>query len=76
MAENPPNPRAAHAACCVDTLQLVVFGGATGGGSLSPEELYLLDLRKEPHLQWLAVPLQGRTPGRRYGHVMGYRSDH
>ncbi|CDI82985.1 protein serine/threonine phosphatase, putative / sortilin, partial [Eimeria acervulina] len=34
--------------------------------------LYLLDMRKEPHLQWLAVPLQGKTPGRRYGHVMGY----
>ncbi|PHJ25563.1 protein serine threonine phosphatase [Cystoisospora suis] len=72
FAENPPPPRAAHAACCVDTLQLVVFGGATGGGSLSAEELYLLDLRKEPQLQWMPVPLQGVTPGRRYGHSMVY----
>ncbi|CBZ51175.1 serine/threonine protein phosphatase, related [Neospora caninum Liverpool] len=72
FAENPPPPRAAHAACCVDTLQLVVFGGATGGGSLSAEELYLLDLRKDPQLQWMPVPLQGITPGRRYGHSMVY----
>ncbi|EPT28004.1 kelch repeat domain containing/Serine/threonine protein phosphatase protein [Toxoplasma gondii ME49] len=72
FAENPPPPRAAHAACCVDTLQLVVFGGATGGGSLSAEELYLLDLRKDPELQWMPVPLQGITPGRRYGHSMVY----
>ncbi|CAD7933829.1 unnamed protein product, partial [Amoebophrya sp. A25] len=33
----PPSARAAHAAACVDTSQLVVYGGATGGGSLSSE---------------------------------------
>ncbi len=29
----------------VDALQMVVYGGATGGGSLASDDLYLLDLR-------------------------------
>lgn len=65
-----PSARAAHAAACVDQLQLVVYGGATGGGSLSSDELYLLDIRKEERSQWMAVPVLGPTPGRRYGHSM------
>lgn len=40
-----PAPRAAHASTSVDTLQMVVYGGATGGGSLASDDLYLLDLR-------------------------------
>ena len=27
---NIPTPRAAHAACCVNENQLVIYGGATG----------------------------------------------
>ena len=61
----PPSARAAHAAACVDTSQLVIYGGATGGGSLSSEELYLLDFRNEAN--WMSVPVMGGTPGRRYG---------
>ncbi|OII78373.1 serine threonine protein phosphatase [Cryptosporidium andersoni] len=72
-ADSPPNARAAHSAACVDFMQLVIYGGATGGGSLSSDELYLLDLRKEPHYSWMSVPIcGGRTPGRRYGHSMVY----
>uniref|UniRef100_A0A0G4GUT8 Serine/threonine-protein phosphatase n=1 Tax=Chromera velia CCMP2878 TaxID=1169474 RepID=A0A0G4GUT8_9ALVE len=69
----PPSPRAAHAAACVDQFQLVIYGGATGGGSLSPDELYLLDFRQEANRQrsqWMPVPVQGPTPGRRYGHSL------
>lgn len=40
-----PSPRAAHKSCSVDSLQMVVYGGATGGGSLASDDLYLLDLR-------------------------------
>ncbi|CDR94993.1 kelch repeat domain containing/Serine/threonine protein phosphatase protein, putative [Babesia bigemina] len=69
-SENTPSPRAAHAAACVESMQVVVFGGATGGGSLSSDELYLLDLRREKHLSWITVPTTGRSPGRRYGHTM------
>lgn len=72
ISEDTPSPRAAHAAACVDSLQFVIYGGATGGGSLSTDELYLLDLRKDPPLAWMSVPITGVTPGRRYGHSMTY----
>lgn len=41
----PPSPRAAHAATNVEQNQMVVYGGATGGGSLASDDLYLLDMR-------------------------------
>jgi len=65
-----PSARAAHAAACVDHSQMVIYGGATGGGSLSSDELYLLDIRNEERSQWMSVPVLGPTPGRRYGHTM------
>mmetsp|Transcript_76336 Transcript_76336/g.210721 ORF Transcript_76336/g.210721 Transcript_76336/m.210721 type:complete len:854 (+) Transcript_76336:129-2690(+) len=65
-----PSARAAHAAACVDHSQMVIYGGATGGGSLSSDELYLLDIRIEERTQWMSVPVLGPTPGRRYGHTM------
>eukprot|EP00930_Biecheleria_cincta_P025548 TRINITY_DN18176_c0_g1_i1.p1 TRINITY_DN18176_c0_g1~~TRINITY_DN18176_c0_g1_i1.p1 ORF type:complete len:843 (+),score=113.12 TRINITY_DN18176_c0_g1_i1:147-2675(+) len=65
-----PFARAAHAAACVDHSQMVIYGGATGGGSLSSDELYLLDIRNEERCQWMSVPVLGTTPGRRYGHTM------
>jgi hypothetical protein len=40
-----PSPRAAHAAVAVEKDQIVIYGGATGGGSLASDDLYLLDLR-------------------------------
>eukprot|EP00927_Polykrikos_kofoidii_P077039 TRINITY_DN7402_c0_g1_i7.p1 TRINITY_DN7402_c0_g1~~TRINITY_DN7402_c0_g1_i7.p1 ORF type:complete len:854 (+),score=114.66 TRINITY_DN7402_c0_g1_i7:108-2669(+) len=71
MADGPvPAARAAHAAACVDSLQMLIYGGATGGGSLSSDELFLLDIRHEDMAQWMAVPVLGPTPGRRYGHTM------
>lgn len=65
-----PTARAAHAAACVDLSQMVIYGGATGGGSLSSDDLHLLDTRQEDHAQWMSVPVLGSTPGRRYGHSM------
>eukprot|EP00440_Ansanella_granifera_P058066 gb/GFBE01062939.1/.p1 GENE.gb/GFBE01062939.1/~~gb/GFBE01062939.1/.p1 ORF type:complete len:847 (+),score=138.18 gb/GFBE01062939.1/:1-2541(+) len=65
-----PFARAAHAAACVDHSQMVIYGGATGGGSLSSDELFLLDIRNEERSQWMSVPVLGTTPGRRYGHTM------
>ena len=40
-----PSPRAAHAACLVDNFQMVLFGGATGGGSLASDDLFLVDMK-------------------------------
>ncbi|SBS86397.1 protein phosphatase containing kelch-like domains, putative [Plasmodium ovale] len=72
LTENTPTARAAHAAACVDEQQLVIYGGATGGGSLSIDDLYILDLRREQRYSWMTVPTKGVSPGRRYGHVMVY----
>lgn len=70
-----PSPRAAHCACCVDSMQMVIYGGATGGGALSSDELHLLDVRtidKDNKFSWMTIPVQGPTPGKRYGHSMVY----
>ncbi|OMJ71427.1 hypothetical protein SteCoe_30361 [Stentor coeruleus] len=66
-----PTPRAAHASTAVDSLQLVIYGGATGGGSLASDDLFLLDTRNgERSATWMIVPVVGITPGRRYGHTL------
>ncbi len=70
---SPPSPRAAHASAAVEVNQLVVYGGATGGGSLASDDIYLLDLRSnDDSALWTVVPVIGVTPGRRYGHSLTY----
>lgn len=67
----PPSPRAAHSSTNVEQMQMVVYAGATGGGSLASDDLYLLDMRNgEAMAQWMIVPVVGSTPGRRYGHTI------
>eukprot|EP00357_Protocruzia_adherens_P016602 CAMPEP_0114986488 /NCGR_PEP_ID=MMETSP0216-20121206/8454_1 /TAXON_ID=223996 /ORGANISM="Protocruzia adherens, Strain Boccale" /LENGTH=703 /DNA_ID=CAMNT_0002348929 /DNA_START=121 /DNA_END=2232 /DNA_ORIENTATION=- len=67
-----PTPRAAHAACGVYSSQMVIYGGAVGGGSLAPEDLYLLDLDNQTRCTWERVIVSGKTPGKRYGHTMTF----
>jgi len=72
-----PSPRAAHASSSVEVLQMVVYGGATGGGSLASDDLYLLDMRSgEDQASWMIVPVVGSTPGRRYGHSLVFIKPH
>lgn len=72
-----PSPRAAHASSVVEAFQMVVYGGATGGGSLASDDLYLLDMRPgEDNATWMTVPVVGSTPGRRYGHTLVYIKPH
>lgn len=48
---------------------MVVYGGAaSGGGGLSNDDLFLLDLRNTE--TWIIIPVTGPTPGKRYGHTM------
>ena len=50
---------------------MVIYGGATGAGGLAPDELFLLDLKDgESQSEWVTVPVNGKTPGRRYGHTL------
>lgn len=66
-----PSQRAAHASCSIEFYQMIVFGGATGGGGLTSDELYLLDLKNgEDKAQWITISVIGTTPGRRYGHSL------
>jgi hypothetical protein len=72
-----PTPRAAHAATSVEQFQMIIYGGATGGGSLASDDLYLLDLRSgEDSGTWMIVPIVGNTPGRRYGHTAVFSKPH
>lgn len=51
----------------------MIYGGATGGGSLASDDLVLLDLRSNDNTgNWTVVPVVGPTPGRRYGHSLTY----
>ena len=73
----PPSPRAAHHSTNVEQMQMVVYGGATGGGSLASDDLFLLDMRNgEDEATWMIVPVVGSTPGRRYGHTIVFSKPH
>lgn len=56
---------------------MVVYGGATGGGSLASDDLFLLDMRNgEEQATWMIVPVVGSTPGWRYGHTIIFAKPH
>ena len=75
--QNDIGPRAAHSVTVIKEYQVILFGGATGGGSLATEELYVLDLTSpKQSLQWEIVPVSGVTPGRRYGHTLVFHKPH
>ena len=72
-----PSERAAHAATPVSEMQMVVYGGAASGSQgLLKDELYLLDLRKEPTWKIIDVAPKNNTPGQRYGHTMVFNKPH
>jgi protein phosphatase len=51
--------------------QLLVYGGATGTGGLASDDLFLLDLKDNIGI-WNTVNVNGKTPGKRYGHSLNY----
>ena len=68
-----PSPRAAHASVAVELNQMVIYGGATGGGSLASDDLYLFDIKPNTDVGvWKIIAVIGTTPGRRYGHSITY----
>jgi len=68
-----PSQRAAHASAYVDPGQVYIYGGATGGGGLSSDDLILLDFRNgDEKATWQSLGVIGVTPGRRYGHSLVY----
>ena len=72
-----PCPRAAHAAVDIGSMQMVIYGGAAGAGSLARDDLYMLQLRKgHQHAEWMIIPINGTSPGRRYGHSLVFKAPH
>lgn len=55
-----PCPRAAHASTVVEELQMVVFGGAIGHGTLADDELYLLKNVDNGPGTWVKVPVESK----------------
>jgi protein phosphatase len=49
----------------------VIYGGATGSGGLASDHLYQLEFKENLGV-WSTVQTTGRTPGKRYGHIMCY----
>ena len=55
-----PCPRAAHASTVVEELQMVVFGGAIGHGTLADDDLYLLKNVDNGPGTWVKVPVESK----------------
>ena len=52
---------------------MLVYGGSIGNGQYASEDLWFLDIKNNnEEASWMKVPIEGSTPGLRYGHTMVY----
>ena len=68
----PPHVRAAHASATVRENQVLFYGGSIGNGQYATDDLWFLDIKSQEEANWMLVPINGPTPGPRYGHSMIY----
>ncbi len=68
----PPHVRAAHASATVRDNQVLYYGGSIGNGQYATDDLWFLDIKNQEEVNWMQVPIDGQTPGQRYGHSMVY----
>ena len=68
----PPHVRAAHASATVRDNQVLYYGGSIGNGQYATDDLWFLDIKNQEEVNWMQVPIDGQTPGPRYGHSMVY----
>ncbi len=68
----PPHVRAAHASATVRDNQVLYYGGSIGNGQYAKDDLWFLDIKNQEEVSWMQVPIEGATPGPRYGHSMVY----
>ena len=68
----PPHVRAAHASATVRDNQVLYYGGSIGNGQYASDDLWFLDIKNQEEVNWMQVPIEGNTPGPRYGHSMVY----
>lgn len=71
-ASASPHARAAHASATVRENQLLFYGGSIGNGQYAQDDLWFLDIKNSEDVSWMKVPIDGPTPGPRYGHSMVY----
>ena len=71
-ASNIPHARAAHASAAVRDNQILFYGGSIGNGQYAQDDLWFLDIKSNEEASWMKVPIEGPTPGPRYGHSMVY----
>ncbi|MCQ2818096.1 MAG: hypothetical protein MJ252_12590, partial [archaeon] len=71
---NIPGERAAHAACCIEKGNLILFGGAKKNAGFASNDLYLLDLRDESNPIWSKFETNedNPKPAQRYAHTLIY----
>ena len=67
-----PKPRAAHASATIKQNMIIYYGGSIGNGQYTNDELWQLEIRHTKNAIWKQVPIEGQTPGPRYGHSMTY----
>ena len=51
---------------------MLVYGGSIGNGQYASDDLWFLDIKNNEEVSWMKVPIEGNTPGLRYGHSMVY----
>ena len=71
-SNKPPHVRAAHASATVRENQVLYYGGSIGNGQYATDDLWFLDIKNQEEANWMQVPIEGQTPGPRYGHSMVY----
>ena len=71
-SNKPPHVRAAHASATVRDNQVLYYGGSIGNGQYATDDLWFLDIKNQEEVNWMQVPIDGQTPGPRYGHSMVY----
>jgi len=68
----PPHARSAHASATVRENQVLYYGGYIGNGQYATDDLWFLDIKNQKEFNWMQVPIEGHTPGPRYGHSIVY----
>lgn len=56
---------------CIDTNELLMFGGAFVGGTLAKEHLHHCKIQNDV-AKWNEINVEGTKPSRRYGHTLKF----
>ena len=66
----PPHVHLAHVSATIRKDQALYYRGSISNGQYASDDLWFLDIKNQEEANWLQVPIEGHTPGPRYGHSM------